>query len=196
MRAGVFIEIKRPFSWTSCSCGPSEREGVRKDPGVRGPWGLPRRLLCLSWEIRPVPLLTAQDPGTGRGPAQGPVATAESPERTRGAVGGPGPSQLEVSGCLGLPGAPAAADTEGGGPWPLTTSSSCAQPKNCSAASPEAPASASCQRLLPRRRHHQPQPLSAEAQGSRAIPWDSTLPLSFWGVSLHWEAGVLAWGVA
>lgn len=116
MRAGVFIEIKRPFSWTSCSCGPSEREGVRKDPGVRGPWGLPRRLLCLSWEIRPVPLLTAQDPGTGRGPAQGPVATAESPERTRGAVGGPGPSQLEVSGCLGLPGAPAAADTEGEAP--------------------------------------------------------------------------------
>lgn len=44
------------------------------------------------------------------------MATAESPERTRGAVGGPEPSQLEVSGCLGLPGAPAAADTEGEAP--------------------------------------------------------------------------------
>ena len=33
-------------------------------------------------------------------------------------------------------------------------------------------------------------------QGPPAIPGDSTLPLGFPGVSLHWEAGVPAWGVA
>lgn len=31
------MEIKHPFSWTSCSCGPSEAEGDRRHPGAGGP---------------------------------------------------------------------------------------------------------------------------------------------------------------
>lgn len=190
------MEIKRPFSWTSCSCGPFERGSQEGSRRARSPGAAPQTPLPLLGNQATVPLL-ASDPGTGRGPARGPVATAESPERTRRAVGGPEPSQLEASGCLGLPGAPAAADTEGEAPGhsrlPLA------------ALSPESTAA------VQRRPRPLPQllPLSRGSsqgagatnrslflQGPPAIPRDSTLPLGFPGVSLHWEAGVPAWGVA
>lgn len=81
------MEIKRPFSWTSSSRGPSEVEGVRRGPRVGGPRAAPQTPLPLLGDQATVPLLTTPSPCTGRGPAQGPVATAESPERTQGCGG-------------------------------------------------------------------------------------------------------------
>ena len=43
------MEIKRPFSWTSCSRGPSEVEGVRRGPRVGGPQGCPAELSASPW---------------------------------------------------------------------------------------------------------------------------------------------------
>lgn len=43
------MEIKRPFSWTSCSCGPSEVEGDRRGPGVGGPRGCSADLSACLW---------------------------------------------------------------------------------------------------------------------------------------------------
>lgn len=80
------MEIKRPFSWTSCSCGPSERGSQEGSRRARSPGAAPKTPLPLLGNQARVPLL-ASDPGTGRGPARGPVATAESSERTRRAVG-------------------------------------------------------------------------------------------------------------
>lgn len=46
------MEIKRPFSWTSCPPGPSEVEGDG-GPGAGGPWGCPAASLAGSLEIQP-----------------------------------------------------------------------------------------------------------------------------------------------
>lgn len=66
------MEIKRPFSWTSCSPGPSEVEGDR-GPGVGGPWGRPVDLsgsVCGDEAV--VPVLTTPERFTGRGGAESP----------------------------------------------------------------------------------------------------------------------------
>lgn len=82
------MEIKCPFSWTSCSCGPSEVEGDRRGPGVGGPQDCSADLsLPLSLEIRPWLSPHHPEPCTGRGPAWGPVAGDESPERAQGCSG-------------------------------------------------------------------------------------------------------------
>lgn len=74
------MEIKRPFSWTSCPPGPSEVEGDG-GPGAGGPWGCPAGLS--SWvfgDPATVPLPITPEPFTGRGPAWGPLAVLSHQE--------------------------------------------------------------------------------------------------------------------
>lgn len=96
------MEIKRPFSWTSCPPGPSEMEGD-EGPGVGGSRGCPAGLPSpVFGHPARVLLLITPEPFTGRGPAWGPLAVL-SHQRGPRAVAGPEPSQLEVSGRSGLP---------------------------------------------------------------------------------------------
>lgn len=111
MRTGVFMEIKHPFSWTSCSCGPSEAEGDRRHPGAGGPAELSAHL----WRSGPKSLSSHPWALHRWRPCLGPVAGAESAERLQG-CGGPRAAQPGLRAHSGPPGTPAAACAEGEAP--------------------------------------------------------------------------------
>lgn len=75
------MEIKRPFSWTSCSCGPSP-EGVQEGSRRAGPQGCPENSSASPGEIDKVPS-SPQIPAPEEALLRRPVATAESSEKAR-----------------------------------------------------------------------------------------------------------------
>lgn len=89
------MEIKYPFSWTTCSCAPSEVKGDRRGPGVGGHRATLQTSLRLEirpWLLSPPPLSPAQEEAL-----LGPLWPVLSHQRGLRAVVGPEPAQLEVS---------------------------------------------------------------------------------------------------